>query len=241
MDDSALIGTTLEHLNILCNIHPHRQVASDGNRAATAYFARKAKEFNFSVEEVPFDCLGWESGSRRLTAGGEEFDIVISDYSLGCNVQAPLAVVSTLPELESGRCRGKVLLVKGELAVEQLMPKNFTFYNPEHHQQIIALLEQKAPQAIVAATGHNPELAGAVYPFPLIEDGDFNIPVAHMKDVDGERLATHKGEVVDLLIEAKRFPATGTQVLARKGSDPNHRLGFQCPYRQQGRHPRSAG
>jgi aminopeptidase YwaD len=224
MNGSALIGTTLEYLNNLCAIRPHRQVGSAGNRTATEYFARVVGQSGFKVEESQFDCLDWESGAASLNAGKEAFEIVISGYSLGCNVNAPLAVVSSLPELETIDARGHVLLVRGELTAEQLMPKNFTFFNPEHHQRFVALLEEKDPLAIVAATGHNPELAGALYPFPLIEDGDFNIPAAHMKDVDGERLAAHAGQMVELKMEAHRIPARCSQVTARKGNDPTRRV-----------------
>jgi aminopeptidase YwaD len=104
------------------------------------------------------------------------------------------------------------------------MPKNFPFYNPESHQRIIALLEQKRPQAIIAATTRNPQLAGAVYPFPLIEDGDFDIPSVYIKDVEGERLAAHAGREVSLEFKADRTPATGCNVIARKGTDFSRRV-----------------
>ncbi len=224
MNEASLITTALEHLNTLCNTHPHRQVGSPGNHAATHHFAQVTRKFGFHVEELLFDCLGWDSGDHHLIAGGTNYDFQISDYSLGCEVMAPLAVVSTLVELEAVEARGKILLVMGELTTEQLMPKNFSFYNPEHHQRIIALFEEKAPAAIIAATGHNPELAGAVYPFPLIEDGDFNLPAGYMKDVDGERLALHAGQVVDLSMDARRFRNQATQVLARKGPETGRRL-----------------
>jgi aminopeptidase YwaD len=228
MNDQSLIAAALEHLDSLCRDHPHRQVGGPGNHAATAYFAGIARKYGFSVEEPQFNCLDWKSGVRRLAAGKEEYDFVISDYSLGCDVKATLVVVSTMQELEAVDAAGKILLVKGELTAEQLMPKNFTFYNPDHHQRIIALFEQKAPAAIIGATGHNPELAGAIYPFPLIEDGDFNIPAAHMKDVDGERLAMHAGETVELSMDAHRDSTTGTQVLAQKGSGSERRLVFSA-------------
>jgi aminopeptidase YwaD len=228
MNEASLIATALEHLNTLCSIHPHRQVGSPGNHAATDYFAQATRKFGFSVEELPFDCLGWESGDHHLIAGGINYDFQISDYSLGCGVKAPLMVVSTLAELEAVEARGKVLLVMGELTVEQLMPKNFSFYNPEHHQRMIALFERKEPAAIIAATGHNPELAGAVYPFPLVEDGDFNLPAGYMKDVDGEHLAMHAGEIVELHIDARRYPNQATQVLASKRSETGRRLVFSA-------------
>ena len=49
------------------------------------------------------------------------------------------------------------------------MPKNFPFYNPDHHKRIIDLLENKAPRAIVAATSRDPQMAGArISLFPLL-------------------------------------------------------------------------
>ena len=112
----------------------------------------------------------------------------------------------------------------GEIAKEQLMPKHFPFYNPEHHQRITNLLESKAPLATITATARNPELAGGMYPFPMIEDGDFDIPSVYMKDVEGVRLAEYAGENVHLTIDSARIPAKGTNVIARKPADANSRL-----------------
>ena len=118
------------------------------------------------------------------------------------------------------------MLLRGEIAKEQLMPKNFTFYNPDEHKRIVALLESKQPQAIIAATSYNPEAAGAVYPFPLIEDGDFDIPSVYMTEGEGNRLVGLVGEAISLEIRAKRDPARGCNVIARKGSDPSRRVVF---------------
>ena len=97
------------------------------------------------------------------------------------------------------------------------MYKRQTFYNPEHHQHIVLLLETKKPLAIMAATSRNPGLAGGLYPFPLIEDGDFEFPSVYMKDVEGDRLAAYAGQEVTLVSEAERIPATGCNVIARRG------------------------
>ena len=40
-------------------------------------------------------------------------------------------------------------------------------------------------------TDRNPELVGALYPFPLFEDGDFDIPSVFMTGDEGLRLAKH--------------------------------------------------
>jgi aminopeptidase YwaD len=117
-----------------------------------------------------------------------------------------------------------MILLRGDLAREPLMPKNFPFYNPDQHKRIIQLLETKKPQAIIAATSRNPELAGAVYPFPLIEDGDFNIPSVYMTEEEGARLAEHASKVISLDIRAMRSPAKGCNVIARKGANPHRRV-----------------
>ena len=212
-----LLARVETYLQKLCLDIPHRRVGSEGNRAATGFFARTTASFGFEVECSEFDCLDWTHGDARLGAGGESFEAFISPYSLGCRVSAPLAVASTVDELESVEAMGKVLLLQGEIAQEQLMPKNFPFFNPEEHQKIVRLLETKSPAAIVTATSRNPELAGGMYPFPLIEDGDFGMPSVYVTDNVGERLAKQEGREVSLEIEAERIPAKGCNVLARKG------------------------
>jgi aminopeptidase YwaD len=118
-----------------------------------------------------------------------------------------------------------VLLLRGELTTEQLMPKSFPFYNPDHHKRIIQLLERCRPQAIIAATSRDQEMVGgAVYPFPLVEDGDFDIPSVYMTEEEGDRLALREGERVSLQIRAERIPSWGCNVIARKGDYPHRRI-----------------
>jgi aminopeptidase YwaD len=104
------------------------------------------------------------------------------------------------------------------------MPKNFVFYNPEEHQKIIALLEEKKPAAIVSATGRNVALAGGVYPFPLIEDGDFDIPSVYMTEEEGKRLLRHTGKSILLKSHSRRIPTDAYNVIARKGKNTTGRI-----------------
>ena len=104
------------------------------------------------------------------------------------------------------------------------MPKNFVFYNPEEHQRIIALLEQGQPAAIVCATGRNSSLAGGAYPFPLIEDGDFEIPSVYMTEEEGARLVQYAGKTAALKSNSSRIPGKGYNVIGRKGSPSGGRL-----------------
>ena len=224
MNIKTLADLAEGYLNKLCLELPNRRVGGPGNRMATDFFAEVVSGFGFETERPEFDCMDWKSDHVELTVGGESFEVQASPYSLGCKVKAPLASASELEELKVVEVRDKILMLHGELAKEQLMPKNFPFYNPEEHQAIIELLEMKKPLAILAATTRNPELAGGMYPFPLIEDGDFDIPSVFMTEEEGVKLANLVGKDTVLFSDAQRIPAKGCNVIARKGSAKDLRI-----------------
>jgi aminopeptidase YwaD len=202
----------------------NRRVGYVGNQQATDFFAEVIEYFGFKTHCPEFECMDWKAGETHLTVDGIAYEATVSPYSLGCQVSAPLVVASTVEGLEGLDPTGKVLLLHGDITQEQLMPKNFTFYNPDHHKHIYQLLESKPPEAIIAATGRNPELAGGMYPFPLVEDGDFDIPSVYMKDVEGEKLVAQAGKMVSLNMQAERIRAKGCNVVARKGRHTHHRV-----------------
>jgi aminopeptidase YwaD len=224
VSETHLVDQAERYLNQLCLEIPTRRVGSAGNRAATDFFAQRVAALGFETETPTFACIDWVEEGADLRVGDAAFAVSPSPYSLGCRVEAPLVSAATEEALEALDPRGKVLLLHGEVAREQLMPKNFPFYNPERHQRIVRMLEEKAPAAIVAATSRDPALAGGIYPFPLIEDGDFDVPSVHMTAEEGARLLPHVGQTVTLVSEARRIPATGCNVVARKGGDPNRRV-----------------
>jgi aminopeptidase YwaD len=224
MTAPALADKARLYLQRLCRDIPTRRIGSHGNRLATDFFAETVATFGFQTTRPPFNCLDWTSDGARLSVNGIAFPASVSPYSLGCHVRGPLLAVATIDELEAVEARSSVLLACGELTKEPLMPKRFPFYNPDEHQRIIRALESKQPLAIIAATPRNPELAGALYPFPWIEDGDLDIPSVYMTDEEGMRLATYVGTEATLDIHAQRIPATGCNVLARKGTETTSRL-----------------
>jgi aminopeptidase YwaD len=224
MTEQQLADHAVEYLQRLCVDLPHRAVGTFYNRQATEYFAGVMRSLGWETRTPQFDCIDWTHGEVRLTAGGESYAAYPSPYTLGCDVRAPLVVASTLAELQSLDQSGKIVLLRGELAQGQLMPKNFPFYNPEEHQAIYRSLEQGGALAVIAATGRDPVMVGSLYPFPIFEDGDFSIPSAYIKDVDGERLAAFSGGRVELSIQAERIPAVGHNVNAWKGAAGNRKI-----------------
>ena len=217
MINSSLKTKAEKYLKYLCTDLPTRRVGSQGNREANEFLVEIFASCGFQIERQPFECIDWTGSSASLSLNGEQFQVQVSPFTPGCLAQAPLVVVSSVEELESVEVRDKILLLWGEIAREQLMPKNFPFYNPDEHKRIVNLLETKRPLAVLTASERNPEMAGAVYPYAMIEDGDFNIPSAYMTKEEGARLASHADELAALVIEAERRPSSGFNLSACKG------------------------
>jgi len=207
-----------EYLNRLCNVKPNRRTGSPGNREATDFFANIVKEWDYDIDTTPFPSMDYESIKTSLMSKDQNYEVFNSQFSPGCDVTSEVVTVSTVEELEGCRCEGKILLLRGEICTEQLMPKNFVFYNPDHHKRIYALLEEKKPTAIITATEKNPELVGALYPFPLIEDGDFDIPSVYCTNEVGREIEEEAGGHFRLIIEARQIPSIASNVIARKNA-----------------------
>jgi aminopeptidase YwaD len=210
----------LAYLKFLCEEIPERCVGSEGNRMATRFFEKEISSLGWETDSVEFDAMDWNHGGASLKVADIMFAVNPSPYSLGIQINAPFVGASTIEKLQQLDARGKVVLLWGDIAREQLMPKNFVFYNPERHKQIIHLLENSGARALVCATGRNPELAGGSYPFPLIEDGDFDIPSVFMTEEEGARLIPLLGEEAMLTSHSQRIMGKGYNITARK----NHNI-----------------
>lgn len=224
MDSGHLQQISRSVLHKLCVEIPGRSVGSEGNRAATKYFQQELERLGWQARAHPFEAMDWEDGGASLTAGAESFTVSPSPYSRACRVEAPLVCLSSLADLEQADITGCLVLLHGGIASEQIMPKNFVFYNPEEHQRIIALLESKTPAAVICATGRNSAVAGGVYPFPLIEDGDFDIPSVYMTEEEGLRLLSFCGQPLSLVSDCHRIPGSGWNITARRGNPSNGRV-----------------
>ncbi|MBU4555826.1 MAG: M28 family peptidase [Actinobacteria bacterium] len=204
--------------------YPDRHVGGTGNRAATEVFASRMSSLGYEVAKTEFDCIEWEYGRAALRVGDEMFALQVGPYSLPCDLIAPLVVVDCVEALEAVDSPGAVLLLHGAITRGQIMPKNFTFYNPETHKRVIRALEAAEPAVVIAATGRDSQMVGSQYPFPLFEDGDLDIPNAYMRDVDGERLLGHAGAMTHVSVDSRRVPTTAEHVVATMPGDREGRI-----------------
>jgi aminopeptidase YwaD len=213
-----------EYLYKFCEVKPNRRLGSTGNQEATRFFADIVKQWGYQIDTSQFDCLDYKIRDVSLKHKNEEFHVEYSPYSIDCNVTSKLVQVTTINELEDIDCFGKILLMKDEICKEQLMPKNFVFYNPDHHKKIISLLEAKQPDGIITATKRNSEHVGAIYPYPAIFDGDFNIPSVYCTTKEGDKISRNEGEKFHLMIDAQRITAKGNNVVLRKNQDSKKKI-----------------
>jgi aminopeptidase YwaD len=223
MNETDLTARARAHLGRLCGNVPHRAVGSAWNHQATDYFAGVLRSLGWETRTPQFECIDWEAGETRLRAGEDTFKAYPSPFTLGWQGIAPLVAAGSLEELRPLDLSGKICLLHGELTAAQLAPKDYPFYSVEEHQEIIRLLEGGGALAVIAATGRDLQMVGNLYPFPLFEDGNFNVPSCYITDVDGERLLGYVGQEIKLSIEAQRLPSRGCNVNAIKG-DPSRRI-----------------
>jgi len=224
MTDGLLLIKCQEYLKTLCTDITERCVGSNGNRQATYFLGKELSLCCWETEMIEFDAIDWEENGAQLISEEETFEVLVSPYSLGFRGEGELISASTIEELSEINAKNKIIFLFGEIAREQLMPKNFVFYNPVEHQKIISILESSGAKAIISATGRNAALAGGVYPFPLIEDGDFDIPSVYMTDEEGLKLIPKTGKIVFLESLSKRIPGKGFNVIGKKGNKNSPRI-----------------
>ncbi|MEM8587993.1 MAG: M28 family peptidase [Pseudomonadota bacterium] len=205
--------TCLEHLTVDIN---DRSVASDGNRAATAYFEAQLAKYGWVTHAQWFDAMDWSGSRAELTSSDDvSFEVFPSPYSVGVRATGRLMVASTIEDLERADASGALLLLHGDIAREPLLPKNFPFFTVEEHQRIIAGLENSGAAAIITATAAESIIVGGADPAPMIEDGDFNVPSVFLAEEECDRLLPLAGRQLTLVSECHRIPGKAANIIGR--------------------------
>lgn len=230
MEEEKIYRQIETDLSQLCVNIGNRHVGSQGNRDAGEYLAGRMAQAGFQVAKPEFDCIDWEYGEIVLRTGNIPVEAFMGPYSPSCEIEGYFETAANIDELESKDFTDKIALFHGELCREQIAPRNFEFYNPDEHKRIIRALDRKKPLAVIAVTSRNPELAGGQYPFPLFEDGDFDIPSAYLTEEEGEKLLSSHSSQVYLKIDSRRIPAKGFSVIGSKQGTDKRRIVFCAHY-----------
>jgi aminopeptidase YwaD len=205
------------HLDALITGHPDRHVGRPGNVAATDYAESVLLRHRWHVESVAFEALDAETGEASLSIAGRELDAWPGPYSLPLEGSGPLLPIATLEALGEADLSGAVVLLHGGIAADQLLPKSFTFIEAPEHRRVYQLLESGQPLAVIGATGRGGGMSGGLYPYPLIEDGEFDVPNAYTTEEIGRQLGRLAGRTAQLRIEARRVTRQARQLSGRRG------------------------
>lgn len=213
-----------DSLEYLTSVKPNRRLGSPGNNQAVDYCSYVFENAGFNVDKTTFTCYDYEESEVTFKTDNQSFNIFPSPYSLSCTSSHNIVVCSTIEELREIKASGKFLFLHGDICAEQLMPKNFVFYNPDSHKEIFTLLEKIKPKAIIAATKKNEFAAAALDPFPFIEDGDFNIPVFYCDIETGKCILNNSNSQFHLAFTGKRIKTKSRNVIASLKGKENKKI-----------------
>ena len=197
------------HMMMLCETIGARPTGSAENKIAVDYAFAVLQNCGFEVHKQEFDCIDWHSSGASLLIDGQNVSAEPAEYSAHCNVQTKFVCLDTVDALQAAELEGKIAVLHGDLCKEPLMPKNFEFWNPDEHKRIIAVLEQKAPAAIVMVSSLHEH---------IIQDGDFDIPCAVVCESTLDAFLKSTDRKASLIINTKRIPTKAHNVIATYGA-----------------------
>lgn len=202
----------------LCSSIGARPVGTAANNEAGLYLLSLAEQWNYEIASLAFECQEWRYEPSTL------YNIPIHPGPFSPPLQGhfEVTVVETLTDLRERQLTDRIVVMRREAAAEPLMPKDFPFYYPEEHKEVIELLQAKGPAGIVAFTGQHP-LCG-LSPFPLFEDGNLGIPNAFAAEA-AERLPAQ----VEIDLRSQAYSSSGRQlVFTRRGT--SHKRVVLCAH-----------
>lgn len=194
-----------------------RDPGTERNRAATTYVGERMRELGLAVEELPFEVPEWRFGTASVNVDGIEVVAHPGPFSDRCDSRGRLLVVRSWEELAELDARGAVLLVCDGAAAEPLTPRGYPFYANPEHAALADALEAAGPIALIAATTTH-QMAGAMSPFPLIEEYGFRIPTAYIAAEQGAQLAEKAGQDAQVRIDSQTLPSRGVQLVGRSAA-----------------------
>jgi aminopeptidase YwaD len=207
-------------MELLAKIAKPRPAGTVRNYEITDYIGSYLENLGYSTKKVPFSCKVWESKESFLAIDGNKLTLQVNPYSEAFSGIRKAIIVRTYEQLRRVECEDKILFLTGDLAQESLQPKDYPFYYPDEHKAIIDCLEAKKPGAIIAIT-EGTSMSG-LKPFPIIEDGNFHIPVASLEKAIFSEIEDKVSEkMVELSVVSHNDISTAYQLIAsKKVADP---------------------
>jgi len=212
------IASLERHMKMLCETIGARPTGSAKNSAAVEYAFNALQKCGLQTYKQEFDCMDWKNSGATLLIDGKNVPIEPAEYSLPCDIETEWALLDTVDTLKNAELSGKIAVMHGDLCKEPLTPKNFEFYNPDEHKQIISLLEEKTPAAVITVNPHKEH---------IIQDGDFNVPCAAVSENTLDAFLRCNDRKARLAILTERIPTKAHNVIATHGAG-HHKICFSA-------------
>ncbi len=198
------------HLHVLVEEVGPRPPGSPSNRTATDYVRRVLEDSGLDVTAHSFVTRWWEPGAGRLETATRGLDVMANPYSRAGDVGGHTLSVETTEQLEAlETAAGKVLVLRGDVSREQVMPAAFPFLDLPEHARIRAALHRLQPSAVIAVSDHWQ---------PVLEDPDLDLVSTTVSLEAGACL--REDEPVRLVLDGAVHEGSGSTIAARTGADP---------------------
>mgnify|MGYP001294634176 FL=1 len=210
--------TILKHFRTLSIEIGCRPVGTEANHVASNYIETVFKSIGLNVETQEFEVPDWQLEEAFVELNGKRLEAKGNNFSEPCNVSGEIVPLCTIEELTlAPNLEGKIAFLYGELSKENYVPKGFTIYNPEHHQQTIRLLEEKKPSAIIFVRMEKENN------LPIINDWDFSIPSLTVSPEVGLELKNNLPNAsIRCVINSKKTEGKTSNIIGRiKGERPD--------------------
>ena len=214
-DISSAATKHLEHLSV--KIGP-RPLGSKRNQAAAEYIRGVFKANGLETELQEFPCLLWEDNSTRLELDGTRYVAAANVFSPPCDVATRGVAVGTLAELKAADLAGRIGILYGDLTTGTGYSTQSAFYFPERDEQILNLLREKKPAALITIHSHTGSLQR------LISDWKFPIPSATVPAEVGLMLLRQIDRPLHLRVESEGLPNQFCNVVGTKAGTRRARI-----------------
>lgn len=193
-----------KHVQVLCQEIGPRLSGTPADDRAVEYIAGHMRRCGLEPEIQDYPCPSWEWSATELTLlrGGQHVALpaVAQTFSLACDVEADVAPVASLSELDlAPDLEGKALVVHGELASR---------LNTDRNPALLAAEERRAAALIVVSPAQTVSTK-------LIRDPFAQLPSVAVARSVGDVLLSSKGGRVVLRMETRRYDSISHNVIAR--------------------------
>lgn len=201
--------SVMEHVRILAEEIGSRPLGSRANLRAAETIRGWMEAVGLDVELQEFDCPVWDHVDTRLTRVGEVLPAAANDFSPPVEVTGPILPVGTVRELEAAHLSGRIGILYGELMPGSGLGSRKAFYYPENVRQIVTLLEEKRPAALITVHPRADAMTR------MIHDWEFGIPSATVDARVGAQFIDD-GRPLHLKIESTSAPGQFANIVGRK-------------------------